>query len=381
MGNIQLCNCPDMDINHNHAPYFTLREKQNLWFNSKTILVIDDTQYVRKHNNIKVGFSIDYLKYCNYLIVNNSENEKYYYFIQDKLYLNEFNTELVLKLDVLQTYMIDLQFKECLIEREHINRWFGQFPNWQNLCDEELEVGEMEIAKITTVYDYNNKGCYIITSSDRLGVSDEGRNNPNPNEGGGGTTDGNINYKKGYCSQNMLVVLKGDEGFSPTPYNIGDGTNTIGYGVTEVHQPDSYNQLAPTCTEIQASEVLGTLLYNNFSSKVLQLLLTNGFSLNDIKQCEFDAFVSFAYNSGLGGLQSSDIFKMYVQLKPKNEIAEVWKTCNIMPGTDFEQGLRRRRERESKMFLGTYEPKPISNLQGGYVTDNNGKGYIPINYQ
>ena len=71
---------------------------------------------------------------------------------------------------------------------------------------------------------------------------------------------------------------------------------------------------------------------------------------------------------------------MYINGASEQEIAERWKTTVIMSGSQFEQGLRDRRNRESNAFLGIYNPKQIQNLQGGYVTENNGKGHIPDRY-
>ena len=51
-----------------------------------------------------------------------------------------------------------------------------------------------------------------------------------------------------------------------------------------------------------------------------------------------------------------------------------------MAGSDFEQGLRDRRNREANAFLGIYNPKQIQNLLGGYFTENNGKGHSPARY-
>ena len=57
------------------------------------------------------------------------------------------------------------------------------------------------------------------------------------------------------------------------------------------------------------------------------------------------------------------------------------KTTIIMPGSQFEEGLRDRRSREADVFLNNYRPKlPIQNLSGGSVSENGGKGYVPDRY-
>ena len=47
---------------------------------------------------------------------------------------------------------------------------------------------------------------------------------------------------------------------------------------------------------------------------------------------------------------------MYINEASEEEIAERWKTTVIMSGSQFEEGLRDRRNRESNAFLGIYNP-------------------------
>lgn len=191
----------------------------------------------------------------------------------------------------------------------------------------------------------------------------------------------NNSYLNGYCSENGFVLIKSMEGFASKPYNIGDGTRTTGYGVTERYEPEYFNQLLPSCTEQQASEVFGKLLYKKYSKYVYDLLKKHGKDMNTVKQCEFDAFVSFYYNHG--NLDKKQIFIDYINGVDKNTIYNKWLTTVIMPGSAFEQGLRDRRKREATAFRdGVYNFKTISNITTGeIIKDNNGKGHIPEEYK
>lgn len=196
--------------------------------------------------------------------------------------------------------------------------------------------------------------------------------------------DGGDNYKNGYMSEIGFVFIKAEEGFAPEPYDLGDGTMTTGYGTTSVFQPEAYASLLPRCTEEQAAKVMGEMLKPSYTQPLLNSLLNDGKGLDSITQNEFDAFGSMTYNSGLGNVQATDVYSMYISGAPKETIAERWKTTLITDGNGVQYpGLILRREKESKMFLGQeFEMKPISNVtDGGYVTENEGKGYIPPEYK
>lgn len=374
-----LCNCKELDINHNHSLYFSNKDNQLQYFLNKKVYLIEDCYYHRKDSSIKVEKSFDELSYVNYVLSRNEENGKYYfYFVYDRIYVNDYTTQLILKLDVIQTYLFDMDLNSnlSLVDRGHYNPYQGTSENIDfNVLsnNESLEVGEYVVKNITNIYDYGSKGGYIVASSDKLTA-----NNGGSSGSGGGS--GN-SFKSGYCSENGYVLIKSMEAFASAPYNIGDGTRTIGYGVTEKYEPDYFNQLLPTCTEQEASEVFGKLLYNNYSSYVYSQYKAYGIDMSKVKQCEFDAFVSFYYNHGQ--LTNKKIWIDYVNGVDKNSIYETWLTTVIMEGSIYEEGLRDRRQREATCFRdGVYNFKQIQDLtNGGYITDNNGKGYIPDEYK
>lgn len=371
-----LCNCKELDINHNHTLFFSSFDNQLQYFLSKRIFTINDCYYHRKDSSIQVEKSFDDLSFVNYALSRNEENGKYYFYhVYDRIYINDYTTQLILKLDVIQTYLfdIDLNSQLSLVDRTHVSRYQynSELPYLSNLnTDENLEVGEYVVNNITTIFDYRNTGGYIVTSSDKLTARNGG------SSGGGGNS-----YLNGYVSENGFVLIKSMEGFASIPYDIGDGTRTIGYGVTERYEPDYFNQLLPSCTEQQASEVFGKLLYNKYSTYVYNTMKAYGKDMSTVKQCEFDAFVSFYYNHG--NLVNRQIFIDYVNGVDKETIYNKWLTTIIMEGTQFEQGLRDRRKREATCFKdGVYNFKSITDLSTGtIVTDNDGKGYIPEEYK
>ena len=180
IGTYYLCNCYELDINHNHTVDFNSLESQINWFMKRHVIKIEETQFHRKDNSITVPRHIDKLKFLNYALTKNSEDGKvYFYFIYDKIYISENATKLILKLDVIQTYLFDIRWGEFQsnIERMHTKRYDSNGNILKNdlVIPENLEIGEYIEVNRTTVYDYNSSGGYIIASSEKLSAKNGGR--------------------------------------------------------------------------------------------------------------------------------------------------------------------------------------------------------------
>lgn len=177
---IYLINSPRQDSNYNHTPYFTSLTSQLNWYASKRVYTIDNANYQRKNNNLKVNYHIDEVVLVNYVMVNNSD-KWYFYFVMDKVYINERTTELILRLDVIQTYLFDFSLGNCLLERLHTNRYDsdGNVLLEPMYNEENFASGEYLPFAVKDIFNYENKGSYIITSSDLLGT-----------QGGGGNSGG-----------------------------------------------------------------------------------------------------------------------------------------------------------------------------------------------
>ena len=164
MNTIILCNVPNLDINHNHSFTFRDLKQQIEYFFSKKVLQFDDTKYHRVGNTIKIPLPFDdiNLMRCNYLIVQNhnqlSYGKTYFYFITNKEYVNSETTKLSLKLDVIQTYLFDINFGQCYIERHHYNPYDSNGDINIDIVDrpENIEVGEYIVDSVETIYDYND---------------------------------------------------------------------------------------------------------------------------------------------------------------------------------------------------------------------------------
>lgn len=82
----------------------------------------DTYTYVRMNNAIRVMFNAERLYTYDYVMYQNSNygSKWFYAFIVGVNYVNENCTELVLELDVMQTWYFDYTLKSCFVEREHV---------------------------------------------------------------------------------------------------------------------------------------------------------------------------------------------------------------------------------------------------------------------
>ncbi len=361
-----LINCNELDVQHNHTPDFSNKDRQLNWFMNKPHLILDDTKYSKINTIINVNYNLSALQIYNYCIYYDEYLRKYIYnFIVKKEFTNESSTTIYLKKDVIQTYLFDMNLTyQSFIARSHLKTKDNNRLIVENLLENEgLECGEYVAREITNVYNFSAKGGYIVTSSDMLGTQNGG------SVGGDETTNNNYN---GNISENLFLFLKGYEQFAPYGVNLGDGVMTIGYGIT--NSTGYYDLLAPSCSEKQASEVL----LKSIKEVYLNALKSDLSKRKNPKQNEIDAFVSLAYNCGVYGCKSSPMFTNYINNKSIAECVADWSTYFINAGTQFEEGLRDRRQKEIAIFRdNNYYLKPIYDINGQKITDNNGKGYVP----
>ncbi len=391
MNSIILCNVPNLDINHNHSFTFRDLNQQIQYFLSKKVLEYDNTRYNRIGNSVKIPIHFDdiNLMRCNYLLVRNHRQlaygKTYFYFITNKEYVNSETTKLTLKLDVIQTYLFDINFGQCYIERQHYNPYNANGDLNLDIVDraENLEVGEYIVEKTETIYDYNNKGGFIVASSTKLSpmISKDSSSAGGGNGVGGGESTG----VDGKPSAKIFRFLKGYEAFGQYPYYGNDESfRTFGYGVTETSYPTEFSSMLPApVSEKKASEVLFNVMYNGFAIPLYNRMKKDGVNMNNLKQQHFDAFLSLAYNGGLGAVTSSPMYEYFLNNPNDSRISTTWQSWYTNNGL---AGLVARRKAEVDIYTkGLYEYRPIAqinvsgNITGIAVTENNGNGYIPLN--
>ncbi|MEA2370280.1 MAG: lysozyme [Solirubrobacteraceae bacterium] len=144
-----------------------------------------------------------------------------------------------------------------------------------------------------------------------------------------------------------VALIKEFEGFTNggLPYKDMVGVWTIGYGHTEGVGPSS-----PRLTEKQASALLARDLDAKYGPPVNAI----GVSLT---QPQFDALVSFVYNVGPGGVDSSTRVGQALRAKNWQAAADGLLAWNKAGGAPVA-GLTRRRQAERALFLSVSDPLP-----------------------
>ena len=134
-----------------------------------------------------------------------------------------------------------------------------------------------------------------------------------------------------------LSLIKKFEGCELYAYQCSAGVWTIGYGHTKDVEPGMQ------ITKEDADEMLVEELHE-YESYI------NDFVTAPLSQNQFDALVSWVYNLGPANLKSSTMLKV-LNAGDYDEVPAQMKRWNKAGGKRLE-GLIRRREAESLLFLG-----------------------------
>lgn len=135
------------DNSYKHTMTFGSESAQASYFSSVCTQSLSgsDYTYVRMNRAIRVGFNAERLYTYNYVMYKNANygNKWFYAFIVGCNYINENCTELVLELDVMQTWYFELNLKQGMVEREHVqNDAVGAYINAEPPMDLEYAYGE-----------------------------------------------------------------------------------------------------------------------------------------------------------------------------------------------------------------------------------------------
>lgn len=143
--------CKDIPLNASYDDTLTFYDSNGSWdytaqynyFASKTSQILTKEKYsiVRERQGIlRVEGDVGKWETVNYMVFTNKNflDKHFYAFINKAEYVNPNTTFLYFQLDVMQTWLGDIKFKESLIEREHVE----DDSLYANLEDEGIQVQE-----------------------------------------------------------------------------------------------------------------------------------------------------------------------------------------------------------------------------------------------
>lgn len=154
-----------------------------------------------------------------------------------------------------------------------------------------------------------------------------------------------------HTSTPIMLLIKGFEGLRLESYQCIGGYWTVGYG-HKLKSQEAYSNIS-----LEEAEALFEEDIAKAEGSVLNNIKVN------LKQCQFDALVSFTFNVGGAALQRSTIRQKIngeMFLEAKEEFKR-WVYCNGFKS----KGLILRRTMEAKLFAGKldFEETPIENTR------------------
>lgn len=145
-------------------------------------------------------------------------------------------------------------------------------------------------------------------------------------------------------SERCIQLIKHHEGVRNRPYRCPANLWTVGVGHLigdGKSLPDSWNR---TFTQEEIDGLLRSDL-RKFETGVLRML-----PKMQLRQCEFDALVSFSFNLGLGTFQRSTLRQALLRGDKKAAMESLVKYCKA--GGKILKGLQNRRLDERRLFEG-----------------------------
>lgn len=139
--NIILCAGIPLEPDYTHTILFDSQTAQLNYFNSKSVASATQVTFVKHSKDyMDLEINIENAKNVNYAYFkNNAYNDKYYFvFINTYEYINDNCTRFYFTIDYMQTYLFDIEYNACFIDREHVN----DDSIGKNTLIENVEIGD-----------------------------------------------------------------------------------------------------------------------------------------------------------------------------------------------------------------------------------------------
>lgn len=166
-----LSNVP-LSLNNSNQRWFDNVGSQSAYFIAKTKYRFTEFTYQRKERQyIAVPMNAEQLYNCNYVMYQNSNftNKWFYGYITEIQYINPNTSWVYFELDVFQTWLFEMEFKDSFVEREHTTRYAANGKPIVNTLDEGLNYGsEYKIVSDKRYSNYGNVLFILVTAKDYL---------------------------------------------------------------------------------------------------------------------------------------------------------------------------------------------------------------------
>lgn len=159
--NLYLLKLP-LELSDRNQLTWSNKEEQYNYFSNLEKLEVNNFTYQRKDSIIRYSANVDSILNYNYVMYQNENySDKWFYaYIEEMRYINDSMTEIIIKTDVFQTWLFDMEFKDSFVEREHVSDDTIGF----HTIPEGLELGEY-----TTIFHeiepWNNDTTNILAST------------------------------------------------------------------------------------------------------------------------------------------------------------------------------------------------------------------------
>lgn len=152
-----------LDKTYDHTIYFATKDLQRGFFNGKVKYTLTRQSYQRVQRGwMRVNIQAEDLYDCNYIMFQNTAfgNKWFYAFLKSVEYVNNNVAQIEFEIDVMQTWLVgfDYTLDECYVEREHSEHDII----FQNIVDENLELGEEYVCNAKDTFDMNTLAVCIL---------------------------------------------------------------------------------------------------------------------------------------------------------------------------------------------------------------------------
>lgn len=149
------------DPDYKDTMYFSTENARDGWFSDRVFKTYNNVSYQRQSiNTIRLEETMGVAYNYNYMAFKNDsfENKWFYAFVLNVEYINNITVEIRYEIDYIQTWLLNTDFNECFIERQH-----SETDNYgDNLIPESPNTGPFVYEELTPI---NYTPCVIVVST------------------------------------------------------------------------------------------------------------------------------------------------------------------------------------------------------------------------